>query len=94
MYSIFIITVVLVGIHYLYQYLERHTACVSNVLESQSKERYHQMMDELEEEEKPEREKEAPTEDDVKRKEELNSFLEELKQKPTSESNAPSIPQT
>ena len=81
----------LIGIHYLYQYLERHTACVSNVLESQSKERYHRMMDELEEE-KPE--KEAPTEDDVKRKEELDSFLEELKQKPTSESNAPSIPQT
>lgn len=94
MYSLFIIAIMFVGIHFSYRYLEHRVAFVPNVLESQSKERYSQMMGKLETEKGLEKQKGAPSEDEIKRKEELNSFLDELKQSPSNESNASTIPKT
>ena len=96
MYSLLLMMVVLVGIHFSYKHLERRAAFVPNVLESQSKARFDELTGELKDTEKGKHKqpKTAPKEDDVKRKEELNSFLEELKQTPSSKTNVPTTPQT
>ena len=90
MYSLLIVVLVLVGIHYSYKYLERRSVFVANVLESQLKERYDEMVSDL----SPKRvsdSKNTSKEDEDIRKEELDSFLEELKQNPTSETNVKTI---
>lgn len=84
MYSLFIAVILLVGIHFSYKYLERR---VPNVLEAQSKARYNELVGEL----VVKNEATPPKEDDVKRKEELDSFLEELKQTPSSQPNAAAL---
>lgn len=63
MYSVCILFVVIVSIHFTYQHLERRMCYVPNALEAQSKERYEALVGDL----------------DTERKVELDTLLEELK---------------
>lgn len=92
MYSLFFVLLLFIGIHFSYKYLEKRIGFVPNVIESQSKARYNEIVGELST--KTKKTKKTPNEDDVKRKQELDSFLEELKHNPSSESNVEAIPKT
>ena len=90
MYSLLITIIVLVGIHFSYKYLERRITFVSNIIESKSKDRYNDMVNELPSIQtkvmriNPNLDKGDCNHEDLKRKEELESFLDELKQNTSS----------
>lgn len=63
MYSVCFLFMLLIAVHFAYQYLERRICYVPNALEAQSKERYDALVGEL----------------DTDRNVELDTLLEELK---------------
>lgn len=92
MYSLLIAVMVLVGIHLSYKHLERRAAFVPNVIHSQSNAHYDAVVSDLPKGDVTiDEANNAPNEDDIERKEELDLFLEELKHTPHSQSNATTI---